>query len=428
MIPLEEARAFVMESCTALAPRPVPVDDALGLVVGLPVVATEPVPPFANSSRDGYALRASDTTGAGGAGGPAHLRVVGTIMAGSDADLLVGPGEAARIMTGAPLPRGADAVCMLEDCRVEDGGSTLVIRSAVDRDTAVRHVGEDVAVGDTVVDAGTVLTPGHLGVLANQGVAEVRAHPRLRVGVLSTGDELVTGPGRLGPGKIRDANRHTLLALVRREGWDAVDLGIVRDDEDALRRLFEQAGSAVDAIVCSGGVSVGDLDIVKEVLKQESGGTMRWMQVAIRPAKPFAFGTLASSGVPVFGLPGNPVSAMVSFELFVRPAGLLMSGRRNVWRTTVTAGADADFVRSPDGKTHYLRAVLSLDRRGGWRVRPMSGQDSHQLLAMADANALAVLPDGGGISAQGPVEVLVTDFDRVDVVDHLNGTRPGRAR
>ena len=192
----------------------------------------------------------------------------------------------------------------------------------------MRGVGEDVAVGDVMAEPGTVLSPAHLGVLANQGIAEVTVYPRPRVGVLSTGDELVSSAGPLAPGQIRDANRHTLLALVRREGWVPVDLGTVGDDEEALGAVLDRAAATCDAVVTSGGVSVGDHDIVKVVLEKRSAGTMRWMQVAIRPAKPFAFGTLDGSGTPVFGLPGNPVSAMVSFELFVRPAVRRMGGHR----------------------------------------------------------------------------------------------------
>jgi len=401
MIPLREAQEFVLDSCASGAPEPVAITEALGCVVAAPVTATEPVPPFVNSSRDGYALRAEDT--------PARLVVVGSIMAGSALDRPIGPGQAARIMTGAPLPAGADAVCMLEDCMDEDGGTMVRIDHAVDAGEAVRHAGEDVRVGDLLAETGTVLTPGHLGVLANQGMDEVCVHPRPRVGVLSTGDELVSGPGPLAPGQIRDANRHTLLGLVRREGWDAVDLGIVGDDEVALAGVLDQAGADCHAIVTSGGVSVGDLDIVKVVLEKLSGGTMRWMQVAIRPAKPLAFGTLEGSGVPVFGLPGNPVSAMVSFELFVRPGVRRIAGHRAVHRTGIPAVADTDLRRAPDGKTHFVRAVVQMDEAGRWRLRPTAGQDSHQLLAMANANALAVLPDGTGIVQGERVTALYTD-------------------
>ena len=186
--------------------------------------------------------------------------------------------------------------------------------------------------------------------------------------MLSTGDELFSGTGPLPPGKIRDANRRTLLALIRREGWHGIDLGIVGDDESALIELLASAASTCDAILTSGGVSVGDLDLVRVVLEKLSAGKMRWMQVAIRPAKPFAFGVLADSATPVFGLPGNPVSAMVSFELFVRPALRLLSGHQTLHRPVLSVTADVDLPRMPDGKLHLLRAQLTLDAPASWRV------------------------------------------------------------
>jgi molybdenum cofactor synthesis domain-containing protein len=423
MIPLNEAQHLVLDSCKQGTPTSVPIDDALGCVVATPVAAGEPVPPFVNSSRDGYALRAVDTP-VDDLGPPTRLAVIGSIMAGSSLDRPIGPGQAARIMTGAPLPAGADAVCMLEECSDENDGTVVVIDHPVTKGEAVRHVGEDVCVGDVLAVTGAVLTPAHLGVLANQGMDEVWIHPRPRVGVLSTGDELTAGPGPLVPGQIRDANRHTLLGLVRREGWTAIDLGIVGDNEGALSDALDQASSDCDAIVTSGGVSVGDLDIVKLVLEKRSGGTMRWMQVAIRPGKPFAFGTLEGTGTPVFGLPGNPVSAMVSFELFVRPGVRRIAGHHALHRVVIPSVADTDLNRRPDGKIHFVRATLWLDADGRWRLRPMAGQDSHQLQAMAGANALAVLPDGEGVAAGGTVDALPTDPELLSAGGTTSGGRP----
>jgi molybdopterin molybdotransferase len=408
MIPLEEARRFVLGSCPPLAPRQLALDEALGCVVAGSVVATEAVPPFANSSMDGYALRALDTRGA-----PLSLEVVGSIMAGHPSGVTVGPGQAARIMTGAPLPAGADAVVMVEETAADRDGAGVRIEREARAGDFVRRPGQDVAVGDVVARAGTILTPAHLGLLANQGVTTVTAHPHPRVGVVSTGDEVVEVRGPLPPGKIRDANRHTLLALARREGWECVDLGIVGDDEAALVDVLTGAGAHCDAIVTSGGVSVGDLDLVRLVLEKLSGGTMRWMQVAIRPAKPLAFGTLAGSGTPVFGLPGNPVSAMVSFELFVRPALRLLAGHRSLGRPMVSAVAREDVARRPDGKLHLLRARVSLDGQGVWSVALAGGQESHQLRAMADANALALVPDGTGVRVGARIDVLLIAPDRL---------------
>ena len=303
-------------------------------------MATEQVPSFANSSMDGYAVRADDTSGA-----PVRLAVIGSIMAGHTLDQTVGPGQAARIMTGAPRPPGADAVCMIEETETDSDGRSVVIGRELQPGALRPPARSRCGHWRRHCSAGTVLTPAHLGVLANQGAINVQVHPRPRVGVLSTGDELFSGTGPLPPGKIRDANRHTLLALVRREGWDGVDLGIVGDDESALVELLSSAASTCDAIMTSGGVSVGDLDLVRVVLEKLSAGNMRWMQVAIRPAKPFAFGVLADSAMPVFGLPGNPVSAMVSFELFVRPALRRLGGHRILHRPIVSATTDVDLHR-----------------------------------------------------------------------------------
>jgi molybdopterin molybdotransferase len=412
MISLAEAQAFVLAWCSPLAPLPMPLDEALGCVAAEIVRASEPVPPFANSSMDGYAVRAVDTAGAS-ASSAIRLRVVGTVLAGSTGDFPIGTGQAVRIMTGAPLPDCADAVVMQEVCRTDDDGAVVVLDAPVGAEAFVRTVGQDVAVGTTVVAAGTEFSPGHLGSLANQGLAEVWAYPRLRVGVLSTGDELIPAGTPLARGQIRDANRHSLLALVRQQGWVPIDLGTVGDDPGAISRALDGADTMCDAVVTSGGVSVGEADVVKTVLRERCGESMRWMQVAVRPAKPFAFGLLGGSGTPVFGLPGNPVSAMVSFELFVRPAVRRMGGHSDLYRLTVPATADGDLLRRPDGKTHFVRSVLSVDATGGWRVRPLDGQGSHQLSTMAEANALAMVIDGDGVASGGTVPVLVVAPDRL---------------
>jgi molybdopterin molybdotransferase len=408
MIPLDEAQQFVLGLCPPLPPVQLPLDDALGCVLSTTVVATEQVPSFANSSMDGYAVRADDTSGA-----PVRLSVIGSVMAGHPLEITVGRGQAVRIMTGAPVPLGADAVCMVEETEAASDGRSVVIKRELQPGTFVRQPGRDVDINDVIAPVGTVLTPAHLGVLANQGAAGALVHPRPRVGVLSTGDELFSGTGPLPPGKIRDANRRTLLALVRREGCDGVDLGIVGDDESSLVESLSSAASTCDAIMTSGGVSVGDLDLVRVVLEKLSAGKMRWMQVAIRPAKPFAFGVLADSATPVFGLPGNPVSAMVSFELFVRPALRRLGGHRILHRSIISATADVDLPREADGKLHLLRAHVSLDNPTSWRVRTTSGQESHQLHSMAEANSLVLLPDGSGVHAGEPVSVLLIDPDRL---------------
>jgi molybdenum cofactor synthesis domain-containing protein len=407
VIPLREAQAEVLRACAPLPPRRLAPAAALRCVTAEPVTAVEDLPPFANSAMDGYALRAADVVGA-----PVPLRVVGSIMAGDRPSLVVGPGEAARIMTGAPLPRGADAICIVEHTENPDR-DTVMIGDAVAPGAYVRFPGEDVAAGSEVFPTGTELTPAHVGLLARLGLDAVCIHPRPRVGVMSTGDEVVEGPDPLEPGRIRDGNRPSLLAEVREAGWEAVDLGIVGDDHGALAEAFTAAAGRCDAVLTSGGVSVGDLDMVRVVLDELAGASMRWMQVAIKPAKPFAFGLLGGTGVPVFGLPGNPVSALVSFELFARPALRRMAGHRILHRPVLPGVADAPLARVPDGKLHLLRVAVALDDHGALRVRPAGGQGSHQLRAMADANALALVPDGAGVGAGGRVDVLVLDAERI---------------
>jgi molybdenum cofactor synthesis domain-containing protein len=400
VIPVSEAQTVVVEGCNPLEPRAVALDDARGCVLAAAVVAPEDVPPFENSAMDGYALLAADTRGA-----PVTLKVVGSLLAGQHRDEPVGPGEAVRIMTGAPIPPGADAVCMIEHTHSDDGDATVVIESEVPAGTAVRPRADDIAAGDLVFDSGTYLTPAHIGVLAGLGATEVHVHPRVRVGVISTGDELTESPGPLRPGQIRDANRHSLLALLRDEGFAAVDLGIVGDDEAALRASFAKAHERCDAVLTSGGVSVGDRDLVKEVLRDASRGSMRWMQVAVRPAKPFAFGVLADSGIPVFGLPGNPVSSLVSFALFARPGLRRLGGHRELFRAAVRATAEVDFERRADGKLHLVSSVTSVASDGTLQVRPAGTQGSHRLRTMADANALVHLPDGPTVPGGQPVSL-----------------------
>jgi len=395
-MPLEEAQAHVLASCPPLEPVRLALREALGAVTAEAVHAAEDVPPFANTAVDGFAVQASSVREA-----PVELEIVGLVRAGDAGDVPVGRGQAVRIMTGAPIPPGADAVVMVEDTEAV-GGRVRIRRSATAGD-AVREVGSDVRRGDEVVPKGTELRPAHLGVLASVGIAEVLAFPRARVGVLSTGDELREAGQPLSPGQIRESNKPMLLALVERAGALPVDLGLVPDDEEALTGAIEAAVASCDAVLTSGGVSMGDFDLVKVVLSRM--GDMRWMQIAIRPAKPFAFGLLGDDRrVPVFGLPGNPVSSMVSFELLARPALRQMMGHRDPYRPTVVAVADEGLARRSDGKTHFVRVHARFGTDGRVHVTSTGPQGSHQLAASAAANALAVLPDGNGVPAGGDVE------------------------
>ncbi len=396
MIPLSEAQDHVLGRTPLLPARAVPIREARRLVLARSVTSTEPVPAFANTAMDGFAVRAMDTAPA-----PVMLELVGSIAAGDTGDVEVGPGQTARVMTGAPMPLGADAVVMVERTRVHQGWVEVEI--TVDPGNHVRSPGEDVEAGQEVFGTGTVLSPGHLGVLAGIGVYEVTVHPRPRVGVVSTGDELVDGPGPLRRGQIHDSNRHTLLGLVDEAGFSGVDLGIAADREADIEAVLRGGAGHCDAILSSGGVSMGDYDYVKAVLDRI--GDMAWMQIAIKPAKPFAFGLV--EGTPVFGLPGNPVSSMVSFELLAKPALRAMAGHQSLGPELVPAVSTDHLRHRPDGKTHYMRVSARPDRQGRWRVASSGGQGSHQLLSMARADALAVVPDGAEIGPGDPVEIIL---------------------
>jgi molybdenum cofactor synthesis domain-containing protein len=402
VIALEDVQAQVLRAVPRLGPVPVPLSEARGLVLAEPIVATEPVPPFANTAMDGYALRAADTAGAT-ADDPVALRVVADIPAGHAATIPVGPGEAMRIMTGAPMPDGADAIVMVERTR-RDGDSGVLIEQAATVGDHVRLPGGDVEEGQLVFEPGTVLGPAHLGVIASLGRMSVVAYPRPRVGVISTGDELREGPVALAPGQIRDSNRPMLLSMIEAAGMTPVNLGIARDDEASVERAFLDAVARCDALITSGGVSVGDYDVVKAVLDRL--GVLQWWQVAIKPSKPFAFGLLR--GVPLFGLPGNPVSSHVSFELFARPALRQMSGHTELHRPVVDAIAGADLTRRPDGKLHLDRVTVRYED-GRYVVARSGAQASNALAALALAGGLALLPDGDGYRAGDALRVVLLD-------------------
>jgi molybdopterin molybdotransferase len=395
--PLEDAQSFVIGACDPLPPIDVEFDQSDGLVLAADVVSTEQVPPFDNTAVDGYAVRAADTENA-----PNELPVVDEVAAGASSDHVLQPGESIRIMTGAPMPAGADAAVMVEDTE-RVGDDRVAIKTTVGAGTAVRRAGDDVQPGDLLFEAGTIVRPAIVGVLASINARTVSVYPRARVAVLSTGDELVEDGRALEPGEIRESNRRTLAGMLRETGCEVVDYGTVRDDEAALEQILVRAADECDAIVTSGGVSMGDYDVVKAVLGRIAD--MTWMQIAIKPAKPFAFGTLAGS--PIFGLPGNPVSSIVSFEMLARPALRRMMGHTRLARPSHVAITDDDLFRRPDGKVHLLRVLANFEDDGRCHIRTARAQGSHQLAATALANAIAVLPDGEGVPAGTEVAVVM---------------------
>lgn len=413
LLTVDEALGRILARVTPLPPREVPLLDALGRSLAEDVSADRDAPPFRNSAMDGYAVRGDDVRTA-----PARLRVVGSVQAGGVSDRAVGAGEAMRIMTGAPMPDGADTVVRVED--TDNADEVVTITKATPKGLSVRQAGEDLRAGETILRAGTVLRAAEIGVLATMGRPKARVVARPRVAVLSTGDEVVELDVDLGPGQIRDANRYSLAAAIFAAGCAPWQRPIVRDTADDLRRALRDAIDA-DAIVTSGGVSVGDHDHVKPVVSEM--GTMDFWSIAIRPGRPLAFGELRAkrrgSGVggdgqgseerpvPIFGLPGNPVSALLTFELFVRPALLKMSGRKLLHRPRQTARLLED-VEKPGGLRTFARGIL--DAAAG-TVRTTGPQGSGILRSMALANCLLDLPPEPKLVKAGEtVTVIRTDL------------------
>ena len=403
MIPLHDAQEAVLAGCNPLTPVQVAYSDMTGRVLAQDVVATEDVPPFHNTAVDGYAVRAKDTEQT-----PVELRVVDTLAAGAEPKISANAGEAIRIMTGAPMPVGADAVVMVEDTQRVGETLVLISRSAKVHD-GVRDAGSDVRAGETVFVPGTVLNAAGVGVLASVNARTVRAFPRARVALLSTGDELVVDGSPLRIGQIRESNLTMLDSMIAATGCEVINLGVVRDDEAELERVFREVAERCDAIVTSGGVSMGDFDVVKAVLSKIA--TMQWMQMAIKPAKPFAFGQLQSSDgrtIPIFCLPGNPVSSLISYELLARPALRKMMGHtENLMRPAIHAVLDSPLKRKQDGKIHFMRVFGEFAEDGRLHVRDSGPQGSHQLASTAMANGLAHVPDGNGLQAGEHVAVYL---------------------
>ena len=397
MISVEAALEIILSEIKPLGLERTSILSTLGRVLGEDICASVDNPPWDNSAMDGYALRASDTKGAS-RGKPVILRIIEDLPAGYVAKKTIKRGETVRIMTGAPIPRGADAVVMVEDTeRLEVRGKRLevkIFREAKIRDN-IRRAGEDFKKGALVLKKGTVIRAAEVGMLATVGKPNVCVYQTPKVAVLSTGDELAEIEETPSSGKIVNSNSYAISAQIKACGAVPVQLGIARDaKKDLMDKL--SYGLASDCIVSSGGVSVGDFDFVKDVLK-EMGSEMRFWKVAIKPGKPLAFGII--NGKPVFGLPGNPVSAMVAFEQFVRPAILKMMGVRNIFRKSLTALLTSSLNKKA-GRMHFIRAVLE-EKNGQFYVTPLEGQGSGVLSSMVMANSLIILPEDAKDAAKG---------------------------
>ncbi len=396
MLTYDEALAQILGGIAPLPPVVLPLAEALGCVLAEDVTAPFPLPPFANSSMDGFAVRAAELARL-----PVTLAVQGDIPAGALSVPALDAEKVLRIMTGAPLPPGADAVVPVEE--TEMAGSGIRFREAVTAGQCVRPAGEDVVAGAVVLAAGGLVRAAHVGMAASVGRASLRVHPRPRVAVLSTGDELVEPGTALQPGQIYNSNAYALAAAVVEAGGVVTHRIHVRDTAPALRAALD-AGAGTDVLVSSGGVSVGDFDFVKDVFAER--GTLDFWRVAIRPGKPVAFGRWGET--LFFGLPGNPVSSLVTFELFARPALRRLAGRVDTARTVIQAVLTEEAAHAP-GRQSYQRAVATREG-GGYLVRPLSRQGSGMLSALVEADALLVLaPDVARFPAGASVPVLLLD-------------------
>ncbi len=389
---VEDARQRVLDRIQPLSPLRLPLTDAHGCVAAEDVLATIDLPEFASSAMDGFAVRAADVAGAT-ASQPIELRVVGRALIGERPEGTVGHGEAMRIATGAPVPGGADAIVPIENA-IGDG-EVVRFLEAPEAGRHVRPQGEDVRRGDVLVRTGKRLGAAELGLLANAGHPTPLVHPRPRVVVVSTGDELVPPTEAPAFGQVRDSNAYTVFGALKEAGAMPVLAGIVRDDVDSLREMIFNYEIQADAFVSSGGVSVGERDVVKAAFFRR--GDVEFYKVAMQPGMPQGFGHV--EGKPYFGLPGNPVSVFVSLEVFVRPAILKMMGRRHLFRPEISATL-TDEVRGPQGKLQFAR--VHVRREGsGWTAQPTGGRGSNLISTVARANGLAMVPEGQASAPAG---------------------------
>ena len=384
MVTVEEALNKILSRIEPLGFEKVSILEALGRVIGEDVYANRDLPPLDNSGMDGYAVRSEDIRNVG-RDHPVRLKVIEDLPAGSISAKTVRNGEAIRIMTGAPIPKGADAVIPVEDTMKEDP-SVAIFRSVLPGEN-IRRAGEDVKQGERVISSGDVIRPAEVGMLASLKRSFVSVHQRPTVAILCTGEELVDVDGNLDRGKIVSSNSYTLAAQVKDCGAIPLQLGLARDRKGEIKEKLIQ-GVRADVLISSAGVSVGDYDFVKEVLI-DLGMEMIFWKVAMRPGKPLAFGTIDKK--PVFGLPGNPVSSMVSFEQFVRPALLKMMGHHEIFRSVIEAVLKEDIHKQP-GLRHFVRASVIFEESGCF-VTVAGSQGSGILRSMVKANGLAIIPE-----------------------------------
>jgi molybdopterin molybdotransferase len=385
MISVRDATDRILQTINPLGLERVSILNTLGRILGEDIIAGRNIPPKDNSAMDGYALRFRDTLGASKKQ-PVLLEVIEDIPAGAIPQKKIGRGQASRIMTGAPIPEGADSVLRMED--TEKAGKRVKIYAEVRLKQDIRGAGEDVMAGEAVILKGNIVRPAEVGMLASLGRSFINVYQRPLVAVLATGNELVDIDEAPSPWKIINSNSYSIAAQAIVCGAVTMQLGIAKDEREDLIAKFRAAMRA-DLIISSGGVSVGDYDLVKDIMK-EVGSSMQFWQVAMRPGKPLAYGTIGD--VPVFGLPGNPVSSMISFEQFIRPALLKMMGHQRIFRKTVKAFLKED-IEKRKGLTHFIRAFIK-EGEGGYTASTTGEQGSGILKSMVQANGLIMLPEG----------------------------------
>ena len=421
MISVEQALEKILSYVDVLEEEQVPILDSPGQVLAEDIYSSINIPPLDNAAMDGYAVKSGDTYGAS-RGSPRFLRVIDTVIAGSISEREVEPGTAIRIMTGAPVPKGADSVVKFEDTdetqrkkpSTEQSITEIGILCKVSTGLNIRRAGEDIARGSIVSKKGTVIRPAEVGVLASLGRSKVMVIRRPVVAILATGNELVDINQPLPAGKIYNSNTYSVAALIQRYGGVPKILGIALDSEESLITKLRQ-GLDADMLITTGGVSAGDYDIVKDVLAKE--GEITFWTVRMRPGKPLAFGTIKGIGktgvtrsIPQLGLPGNPVSSMVTFELFARPAILKMMGKKNLTKPSVEAVIEEPVINS-DGRRVYTRAVVEK-RSGQYFARLTGPQGSGILTSMSQANGLVIVPeDKAGVKAGEVVQVMMLDWN-----------------
>jgi molybdopterin molybdotransferase len=386
-MPVDKARKYIRDYLSPLQSREcLPVRGALGRVLAEDILSPSNVPNHNNSAMDGYALNADDLVTTGNT----TLKITGTAFAGKSFPGKVGKGECVRIMTGAVMPEGCDTVVIQEHVQAE--GGHISFGEGIKRGQNLRYAGEDLKRGQTVFPAGHLVRPADLGLIASLGIGEVRVYRKLRVAFFSTGDELASIGQTLQEGQVYDSNRYTIYGMLARLGVDIIDMGVVRDDPELLEQALLDAAAAADVILTSGGVSVGEADFMKQLLN-DLGQVVFW-KIAMKPGRPLAYGKIGNAHY--FGLPGNPVSVMVTFYQFVRDAMLVLMGQPDPAPVPLLAAICTDALKKAPGRTEFQRGVLFPDNDGTWKVRPIGNQGSGVLRSMSEANCFIELPESSG--------------------------------